>query len=86
MENLSRINVVIDTDVDDQEEVKRDHDRITNLFKSGAVSKQSLDQSQTQFDTAQVQHNMAMEQRRTLVTGSRTEDMEAMKAQVRQAG
>jgi len=59
--------------------------RIKRLFESGAISNQSFEQAQTQLDIAQAQYDMAVEQRKLVEKGAREEDIEAMKAQVRQA-
>lgn len=64
---------------------KSNHARIKKLFDSGAISSQAFEQAQTQLDIAQAQYDMAVEQNRLIEKGAREEDIEAMKAQVRQA-
>jgi len=59
--------------------------RVKKLFDSGAMSIQSFEGAQTQLDIAQAQYDMAVEQRKLIEKGAREEDIDAMKAQVRQA-
>ena len=64
---------------------KSNHVRIKKLFDNGAMSSQSLEGAQTQLEIAQAQYDMAVEQRNLIEKGAREEDIDAMKAQVRQA-
>ena len=67
------------------ENTKRNYNRIKELFDNGAMSSQSFDQARTQLDISQAQYDMAVEQKNLIENGAREEDIEAMKAQVRQA-
>ncbi len=59
--------------------------RMRKLFESGAISSQSFEQAQTQLDVAQAQCDTAVQQMALIEKGAREEDIEAMKAQVKQA-
>lgn len=59
--------------------------RMEQLFKNGAISKQSLENSQTQLDVVSAQHKIASEQLQLIQNGAREEDIQAMEAQVEQA-
>ena len=59
--------------------------RMEQLFKNGAISQQSLENSQTQLDIVTAQHRIATEQLQLIDNGAREEDIEAMEAQVEQA-
>lgn len=59
--------------------------RMEQLFKNGAISQQSLENSQTQLDVVQAQHKIATEQLQLIDNGAREEDIQAMEAQVEQA-
>ena len=61
------------------------HSRMQQLFENGAISKQSLDNSQTQLDIVNAQHKIATEQLQLIINGAREEDIQAMEAQVEQA-
>ena len=50
-----------------------------------ALSSQSFEQTQTQLDIAQAQYDIAVQQMTLIEKGAREEDIEAMKAQVKQA-
>lgn len=64
---------------------KNNYSRSEHLFKNGAISQQSLDNSQTQLDVVMAQYNIASEQLQLIENGSREEDILAMQAQVEQA-
>ena len=59
--------------------------RMEQLFKNGAISQQSLENSQTQLDVVKSQHKIATEQLQLIENGAREEDIQAMEAQVDQA-
>ena len=59
--------------------------RMEQLFKNGAISQQSLENSQTQLDIVTAQHKIASEQLQLIDNGAREEDIQAMEAQVEQA-
>ena len=59
--------------------------RMEQLFKNGAISQQSLENSQTQLDIVKAQHKIATEQLQLIDNGAREEDIQAMEAQVEQA-
>ncbi len=59
--------------------------RMKQLFKNGAISQQSLENSQTQLDIVTAQHKIAAEQVQLIDNGAREEDIQAMEAQVEQA-
>lgn len=59
--------------------------RMEKLFKNGAISQQSLENSQTQLDVVIAQHKIATEQLQLIDNGAREEDIQAMEAQVEQA-
>ena len=59
--------------------------RMEQLFKNGAISQQSLENSQTQLDVVKAQHKIATEQLQLIDNGAREEDIRAMEAQVEQA-
>ncbi len=64
---------------------KSNHTRMEQLFKNGAISQQSLESAKTQWDVAAAQHKIATEQLQLIDNGARTEDIQAMEAQVEQA-
>lgn len=64
---------------------EKNHIRLENLFKNGAISQQSLENSQTQLDVVQAQYKIASEQLQLIENGARTEDIIAIEAQVEQA-
>ena len=59
--------------------------RIENLYKNGAISQQSFENTKTQLDIATAQHKIATEQLQLITSGAREEDITAMEAQVEQA-
>ncbi len=65
--------------------VKSNYARMEKLFESGAISNQSFEQTQTQLDIAQAQYDTTVQQMTLIEKGAREEDIEAMKAQVKQA-
>ena len=67
------------------ENAQSNYDRMQKLFAEGAISAQSLESSQTQLDVAQAQYKIASEQIRLIENGARTEDIQSLEAQVRQA-
>lgn len=64
---------------------KSNHERMVQLFQNGAISQQSLESAKTQLDVAVAQHKIASEQLQLIDNGARTEDVQAMEAQVEQA-
>ena len=64
---------------------KNNYARTEALFKNGAISQQSLDNSKTQLDVVTAQFNIATEQMQLIENGARAEDIKAMEAQVEQA-
>ena len=64
---------------------KNNYARSEHLFKNGAISQQSLDNSKTQLDVVSAQYKIASEQLQLIENGSREEDILAMQAQVEQA-
>ncbi|MBD3180900.1 efflux RND transporter periplasmic adaptor subunit [Candidatus Poribacteria bacterium] len=64
---------------------KGDLERMKNLYEEGAISKQSLDATETRATVAQAQYDAALEQLKLVETGAREEDIQAMESQVRQA-
>jgi len=66
-----------------------DLERIENLYGKGAVSKQTLEATQTATQTrtkvAQAQYEVASQQLKLVETGAREEDILAMESQVKQA-
>ena len=64
---------------------KSNHERMLKLFQNGAISQQSLEGAKTQLDIAVAQHKIASEQLQLIDNGARTEDIQAMEAQVEQA-
>ena len=64
---------------------KSNHERMVQLFQNGAISQQSLESAKTQLDVAVAQHRIASEQLQLIDNGARTEDIQAMEAQVEQA-
>lgn len=59
--------------------------RMEKLYINGAISKQSLENSQTQLDVVRAQHKIASEQLQLIENGARDEDIQSMEAQVEQA-
>lgn len=59
--------------------------RTRDMFNDGLVSRAQLDQAQNQFDVAQAQLRSAQARVRELSAGSRPEEIEVARAQVRQA-
>ena len=59
--------------------------RMERLYINGAISKQSLENSQTQLDVVKAQHKIASEQLQLIENGARDEDIQSMEAQVEQA-
>lgn len=59
--------------------------RIENLYKNGAISQQSFENTKTQLDITSAQHKIAAEQLQLITSGAREEDITAMEAQVEQA-
>ena len=64
---------------------KSNHERMAQLFQNGAISQQSLEGAKTQLDIAVAQQKIASEQLQLIDNGARTEDIQAMEAQVEQA-
>ncbi len=64
---------------------KNNYTRTETLFKNGAISQQSLDNSKTQLDVVTAQYKIANQQMQLIENGAREEDIEAMEAQVEQA-
>ena len=64
---------------------QKNYTRMEELFNNGAISQQSLENSQTQLDIVIAQHKIASEQLRLIDNGARIEDIKAMTAQVQQA-
>ena len=64
---------------------KSNHARMGKLFESSAISIQSFEQAVTQSDIAQAQYDTAVQQMTLIEKGAREEDIEAMRAQVKQA-
>ena len=64
---------------------RSNHTRMLQLFENGAISQQSLEGAKTQLDIAAAQHKIASEQLLLIDNGARTEDIQAMEAQVQQA-
>jgi len=62
-----------------------DLERIENLYGKGAVSKQTLEATQTRTTVAQAQYETALQQLKLVETGAREEDILAMESQVKQA-
>lgn len=62
-----------------------DLERIENLYGKGAVSKQTLEATQTRTTVAQAQYEVALQQLKLVETGAREEDILAMESQVKQA-
>ena len=67
------------------ENARSNHERMTQLFENGAISQQSVESAKTQLDVAVAQHKIAAEQLQLIDNGARTEDIQAMEAQVEQA-
>ena len=61
------------------------HERMMQLFQNGAISQQSVESAKTQLDVAVAQQKIASEQLQLIDNGARTEDIQAMEAQVEQA-
>lgn len=59
--------------------------RTREMFNDGLISRAQLDQAQNQFDVAQAQLRSAQARVRELSAGSRPEEIEVARAQVRQA-
>ena len=51
--------------------------RMEQLFKNGAISQQSLENSQTQLDVVKAQHKIATEQLQLIDNGAREEDIQS---------
>ena len=64
---------------------RSNHERMLQLVENGAISLQSLEGAKTQLDIAVAQHEIATEQLKLIDNGARTEDIQAMEAQVQQA-
>ena len=64
---------------------KSNHERMVQLFQNGAISQQSVESAKTQLDVAVAQQKIAAEQLQLIDNGARTEDIQAMEAQVEQA-
>ena len=64
---------------------RSNHTRMLQLFENGAISQQSLEGAKTQLDIVVAQHKIASEQLLLIDNGARTEDIQAMEAQVQQA-
>ena len=60
-------------------------ERTRNLHNDGLVSRSQLDQAQNQFEVAQAQLRSAQARLREIQAGSRPEDVEIARAQLRQA-
>jgi multidrug resistance efflux pump len=64
---------------------KSNYDRIKALFDQNAVSKQTLEGMETQFNVANSQYKAAEQQLKLVNEGARKEDIQAVEAQVKQA-
>lgn len=64
---------------------ENNYSRIENLYKNGAISQQSFENTKTQLDITSAQHKIATEQLQLITSGAREEDITAMEAQVEQA-
>ena len=64
---------------------RSNHERMVQLFQNGAISQQSVESAKTQLDVAVAQQKIASEQLQLIDNGARTEDIQAMEAQVEQA-
>ena len=64
---------------------QNNYTRMEQLFENGAISQQSLENSQTQLDVVTAQHKIAKQQVQLIDNGAREEDIQAMEAQVEQA-
>ena len=64
---------------------RSNHERMVQLFQNGAISQQSVESAKTQLDVAVAQQKITSEQLQLIDNGARTEDIQAMEAQVEQA-
>ena len=64
---------------------RSNYDRAKKLYEQGAISKQTYEGAETQFSVAEAQYETAVQQLDLVQEGAREEDIEAAKAQVRQA-
>ncbi|HNW34121.1 MAG TPA: efflux RND transporter periplasmic adaptor subunit [Candidatus Ozemobacteraceae bacterium] len=63
---------------------KSDLRRLVDLFAKGAVSKSSLDEAETRVKVTEAQYMSSKQQHEIVLQGSRAEEREAMRAQLRQ--
>lgn len=64
---------------------KANYERMKRLFEGGAISKQTFDGIETQYNVAKAQHEAAKQQLKLVSEGARKEDIQAVSAQVKQA-
>ena len=62
-----------------------EYGRMQDLYRQGAVSKQSLDVARLQYDVAKSQHDSAQQQLSLVRAGARQEDIDAAEQSVRRA-
>lgn len=67
------------------ENVTSNYHRMKELYEAGAVSRQTFENVETQYKIAQAQRTAAEEQLQLVEEGARSEDIEAVEAQVAQA-
>lgn len=64
---------------------KSSFDRMKSLYENGAISTQTFEGVQTQYDVAKAQHEAAVQQLSLVKEGAREENIAAVEEQVRQA-
>lgn len=84
-EEIAQAQANVDAARSNVETAKKSMERARQLFDAGAVSRQSLDAAENQFQTAQAQYDAAVQGLRLVQQMARTEDISAAREQVRQA-
>lgn len=64
---------------------KANYQRMKKLFEQGAISQQTFDGIETQYNVAKAQYEAAKQQLKMVKEGARKEDIQAVEAQVKQA-
>lgn len=67
------------------DQARREHERARDLFVRGAIPRSALDAARAAEETAQAQHDAAVQAQSLVEAGAQAEDIETAEARVRQA-
>lgn len=84
-EEIARARAARDAAREQENDARRDLERVKELYTGGAVSKEVLDKQQTAFDVARSRHTEAAEFLRQVESGTRAEKIAAQRAVLEQA-